>query len=54
MQALKNFIRDENHWNGMWNSNYPQLTLATSTGRADIAERLSDQLSQRTYTVMAR
>jgi len=46
MQALKNFIRDENHWNGMWpNSSYPQLTLATSQGRADIAERLSCQLS---------
>ena len=45
MQALKNFITEENRWNAMWNSNYPQLTLATSAGRADIAERLSCQLS---------
>jgi hypothetical protein len=45
MQALRNFITEENRWQSMWNSNYPQLDLATSTGRANIAERLSDQLS---------
>ena len=32
MQALRNFITEENRWQSMWNSNYPQLDLATSTG----------------------
>ena len=46
MQALRNFITEENRWQSMWNSNYPQLDLATSTGRANIAERLSDTIPE--------